>query len=250
MGFITDFLTSIFEFLHTFVELFTKAPAYSYGFTIILFTAIIKVLLLPLNIKQTKSQAKIQEIQPQMQEIQKKYKNDPAKAQQELSKLYKEAGANPLSGCLPLLIQMPIFFAMYAIIRNLPLADISKNGGTFFGIQLDATGNYFLAVLSGLTSYFSMSIMMAKSNNPQAKTTNTTNMVMTIFSGFITLTVPAGLGVYWVSNSLFQLIQNLFMKKLGLIGKKDKASEGSSKEVVKQVSVDSLNSQGKKKGKK
>lgn len=249
---ITNVLTSIFNFVKSFVELFTGQPAYQYGFAIILFTALIKVLLLPINIKQTKSQAKMQEIQPLMQEIQKKYKNDPAKAQQELSKLYKESGTNPLGGCLPLLLQMPIFFAMYAIIRNLPLADISEAGHKFFGIDLNATGNYVLAVLSGLSSYFSMSVMMPKGDNAQAKTTNTTNTVMTIFSGFITLTVPAGLGVYWVANSLFTLLQNLFMKKVGLIGKGTKKENGveSSKDAVKEVSTDSLDSKVNKKGKK
>lgn len=249
---IRDILLSLFNYVKGFVELFTDQPAYTYGFAIILFTAIIKLLLLPINIKQTKSQAKMQEIQPLMQEIQKKYKNDPAKAQQELSKLYKESGTNPLGGCLPLLLQMPIFFAMYAIIRELPLKDISEQGYKFLYIDLNATGNYVLAVLSGLTSYFSMSIMMPKGDNPQAKTTNTTNTVMTIFSGFITLTVPAGLGVYWVSNSLFTLLQNLFMKKMGFIGKnakKDNSVE-SSKDIVKEVSTDSLDSKGKKKGKK
>lgn len=249
---ITNVLTQIFNFVKSFVELFTNQPAYQYGFAIILFTALIKVLLLPINIKQTKSQAKMQEIQPLMQEIQKKYKNDPAKAQQELSKLYKESGTNPLGGCLPLLLQMPIFFAMYAIIRNLPLAEISQAGHKFLGIDLNATGNYVLAVLSGLTSYFSMSVMMPKGDKAQPSTTNTTNTVMTIFSGFITLTVPAGLGVYWVANSLFTLLQNLFMKKVGLIGKGVKKDAGieSSKDIVKEVSTDSLGSSEKKKGKK
>ncbi|WP_163195819.1 YidC/Oxa1 family membrane protein insertase [Clostridium thermarum] len=249
---IKNFLLSVFNIVLGFIELFTQQPAYKYGFAIILFTALIKLLLLPLYIKQTKSQAKMQEIQPKMQEIQNKYKNDPAKAQQELSKLYKEAGTNPLGGCLPLLIQMPIFFAMYAIIRELPLADISKEGHRFFFIDLSATGNYVLAILSGLSSYFSASIMMPKGDNPQAKTTNTTNTVMTIFSGFITLTVPAGLGVYWVANSLFTLLQNLLMKKLGLIGKSAKKNDGveHSKDIVKEVSTDSLGSKGKKKGNK
>lgn len=248
MGFITSFLTAIFTFLQdNVVGIITTHPGYSYGFTIILFTALIKILLLPLNIRQTKSQAKIQEIQPKMQEIQTKYKNDPAKAQQELSKLYKEAGANPLSGCLPLLIQMPIFFAMYAIINNTPL----QKGASFTPLipDLTATGNLPLAVLSGVMSYFSMSIMMPKGDNPQAKTTNTTNMVMTVFSAFITYTVKSGLGVYWVFNSLFQLLQNLLMKKFGLIGNSGKKAE-NSKEAVKEVSTDKIDSKGKKKGNK
>lgn len=252
MSGITNVLTSLFNYVKSFVDIFGVNPGYSYGLSIILFTAIIKILLLPINIKQTKSQAKMQEIQPAMQELQKKYKNDPQKQQQELSKLYKEAGANPLGGCLPLLIQMPIFFAMYAIIKNLNLKEVHE-GFTFLVPNLNATNNYVLAILSAVMSYLSMAIMMPKGDNAQAKTANTTNMVMTVFSGFITLSVPSALGVYWVSNSFFQVLQTLFMKKMGLIGKninKDEDKVPSSKDIVKEVSSDKISSKKTNKGKK
>lgn len=248
-------LKALYDYVFTFVGWFGLNKAYTYGLAIILFTAIIRILLLPINIKQTKSQAKLQEVQPLMQEIQKKYKNDPQKQQAELSKLYKESGANPLGGCLPLLIQMPIFFAMYALIRQLlpELNNLTEKGFTFLVPDLTKTNNYVLAISSAVISYFSMAIMMPKNDNPQAKTANTTNMVMTVFSGFITLTVPAALGVYWVSNSFFQLAQNLFMKKAGLMGKKvnkDEIKVQSSKDIVKEVSTDKITSKGKNKGKK
>ncbi|MDP4089452.1 MAG: membrane protein insertase YidC [Bacillota bacterium] len=240
MSWIGNILTQIFEALHSFVNIFGFNKGFSYGLTIVFFTAIIRILLLPINIKQTKSQAKMQEIQPLMTELQKKYKNDPQKAQAELSKLYKENGANPLGGCLPLLIQMPIFIAMYSIIRNLQGTFNTLNEGfTPLVPSLGATHNLVLAVLSAVLSYFSMSIMMPKnSNNPQAATANTTNMVMTVFSGFITYTVAAGLGVYWVSNSFFQLVQNLFMKKMGLIGKKPVAIAEKDMKAVEKSSVE------------
>lgn len=94
----------LLQFLHSFIP--------NYGIVIIIFSILLKIILQPLTNKSTKANLKMQSIQPQVQELQKKYKNDPQRMQQELSKLYKEAGANPFSGCFPLLLQMPIFIAL------------------------------------------------------------------------------------------------------------------------------------------
>ena len=89
----------------------------NYGLSIIVLTIVIKVVLLPLGVKQIKSMQAMQAIQPKVKELQKKYKGNKAKVQEETMKLYKEAGVNPLGGCLPLLLQFPILIAMYAVIR-------------------------------------------------------------------------------------------------------------------------------------
>ena len=90
----------------------------SYGLAIIIFTVIIKIILLPLSVKQQKSMSKIQKIQPQIKEIQQKYKDDKEKLSQEMMKIYKENNANPASGCLPLVIQMPIIISLFYILRR------------------------------------------------------------------------------------------------------------------------------------
>ena len=90
----------------------------NYGFTIILFTLAIKLVLLPLNIKQQKSMKKMQGLQPRLAKIQEKYANDKEKQSQETMKLYQEMGVNPMGGCLPMLIQLPVLFALYNIIRK------------------------------------------------------------------------------------------------------------------------------------
>jgi len=90
----------------------------SYGLAIIIFTIIIKLILLPLTIKQQKSSIKMQEMQPKIKEIQEKYKGDKERLNQETMKLYKDGGYNPLGGCLPLLVQLPILFALYSVITN------------------------------------------------------------------------------------------------------------------------------------
>ncbi len=96
----------------------------NYGVAIIILTLVIKLILLPLGIRQIKSMQHMQAIQPKIKELQKKYKNNKAKQQEETMRLYKEAGVNPLGGCLPLLLQFPILIAMYAVIRTpVPNAD-------------------------------------------------------------------------------------------------------------------------------
>lgn len=99
----------------------------NYGFTIILFTLAIKLILLPLNIKQQKSMKKMQSLQPRLAKIQEKYAQDKEKQSQETMKLYQEAGVNPMGGCLPMLIQLPILFALYNIIRK-PMSYIMMLG--------------------------------------------------------------------------------------------------------------------------
>lgn len=90
----------------------------SYGYAIILFTILTKVLLLPVNIKQTQSTKKMNEINPKMKEIQTKYKGNPEKMNEKLMELYKEHNYNPASGCLPILIQLPIIIALFGVLQN------------------------------------------------------------------------------------------------------------------------------------
>jgi YidC/Oxa1 family membrane protein insertase len=101
----------------------------NYGLSIIVLTIVIKVVLLPLGVKQIKSMQAMQSIQPKVKELQKKYKGNKAKVQEETMKLYKEAGVNPLGGCLPLLLQFPILIAMYAVIRAPQLEPTQVTGG-------------------------------------------------------------------------------------------------------------------------
>ncbi len=100
----------------------------NYGLSIIVLTIVIKVVLLPLGVKQIKSMQAMQSIQPKVKELQKKYKGNKAKVQEETMKLYKEAGVNPLGGCLPLLLQFPILIAMYAVIRAPELRPVDAEG--------------------------------------------------------------------------------------------------------------------------
>jgi YidC/Oxa1 family membrane protein insertase len=250
LSFLNNILVQFFDMVHGFVQLITKNPNYSYGLAIILFTVIIRLLLLPLNIKQTKSQAKMTMIQPEIKKIQDKYKNDPQKSQQEMMKLYKEHGASPLSGCLPLLIQMPVLFAMYYAFNQLQLQGIK-----FLWLSDLSLPDkfYILPVLSTATTYLSSLMIMPKGDNPQAKQTSTMNTGMAIMMGFMSLNFKSALVLYWVINNLIQMGQTFAMKKMGLMGKPvNSAKEENAVESSREVSTDSIKPEknDRKKGKK
>ncbi|WML36440.1 membrane protein insertase YidC [Clostridium sp. OS1-26] len=212
MQYLNSAFVQFFELVHQWVTMAIPNKNISYGLAIILMTLIIRLILLPLNIKQTKSSIAMSELQPETKKIQEKYKNDPQRAQQEMMKLYKEKGANPLSGCLPMLIQWPIFIALYYVFNNLT----GINGVHFLWIQDLAKRDVVLAVLSGITTYYSGSLMMPTGDSAQAKQSATMNIGMSIFMIFISWSLKSALVLYWVVNNLIQITQTLVMKKLGI----------------------------------
>ncbi|MGH4119133.1 membrane protein insertase YidC [Clostridium sp.] len=212
-----DFLTvpleKLFFFIHSGVHSIIPIEDVSFGLTIIVFTILIRVLLLPLSIKSTKSTAKMGAIGPEVKKVQAKYKSDPQKSQQEVMKLYKENGVNPMGGCLPMIIQMPVLFAMFYVFRNLDM-----NGAGFLWMK-DLTlkdPKMILPVLSMVTTYFSSKVMQPKvvGDDSKSKQTSTMNVVMAIFMGFMSLNFPGALVLYWVLNNILQILQTLWINKL------------------------------------
>jgi YidC/Oxa1 family membrane protein insertase len=183
----------------------------SYGLTIILMTLIIRVLILPLGVKQIRSSLVMNKIQPEIKKLQDKYKNDPQKLQQEMMKLYKDKGASPFSGCLPLLIQWPILIALYYVFNHLS----GINGISFLWIKDLGKPDIVLAILSGVTSAFAGWIIMPSGdNNPQADQTKKMNIAMGGFMIFISWKLKSALVLYWVVSNLIQLGQNFVIKKV------------------------------------
>lgn len=203
----------------------------NYGYSIIIFTILTKIILLPLNIKQTESTKKMNEINPKMKEIQEKYKNDKEKLNEKLMELYKEHNYNPAAGCLPMLIQMPIIFALFYVIQQPVkfvfldqatfdhvvksfwwLLDLAKPENKATMIMIGSFGVPVLALLSGLTTYIQMK-MIAPKGGKVDPTTKSMNNIMPIMFAFITLSVPAGLALYWIAGNLFTIVQQYFMIK-------------------------------------
>jgi len=133
LGPISEFFAKILQFFNTFTG--------SFGWNVILLTIAFRVVVLPLSIKQTKSMIAMQRLQPQLKEIQKKYKDDREKQGQEMMKLYKDNKVSPLGGCLPLILQLPILFALFEVLRNAPTYIHYRTSFYFLGISnLIATG--------------------------------------------------------------------------------------------------------------
>ncbi len=213
MRYINDAFVQFFEFIHRGVAAVFTSPDWSYGIAIILVTLIIRLILLPLNIKQTRSSIAMSELQPETKKLQEKYKNDPQKAQEEMMKLYKEKGASPFSGCLPMLIQWPIFIALYYVFNTLT----GISGVHFLWVRDLAQRDVILAVISGITTYYSGILMMPPSgDSAQAKQTQIMNVSMSIFMVFISWKLRSALVLYWVVNNLIQIIQTIVMKKMDL----------------------------------
>lgn len=210
-------LVNFFEVIHKGVYSAIPNHNLSYGLAIILVTVIIRVILFPLNYKQIRSTVKMNELQPEIKKLQTKYKSDPQKQQQEVMKLYKKYGVNPLGGCLPVLLQWPILIALYSVFMNLP----GINGVGFLWISnlaqhasMSQPVTWILPVVSGATTYLSTVLMGTNSNNQQKKQMGTMNIGMSIFMTWISFRFTSALVLYWVTNNLFQIGQTILIKKI------------------------------------
>jgi YidC/Oxa1 family membrane protein insertase len=218
-------LALIIEWVHD--NILAPIGLTSYGWSIILVTILIRLLLYPLTKKQMQSMKKMQSVQPKMKELQEKYGKDREKLSQKQMELYREEGVNPAGGCLPLLIQMPILFAFYYAL--LMLGD--KLDERWLWIPSLAQPAYFegmswltpvtiqhllspdvwpyliLPVIYILSQVFMQRMSQAANPSSMPASTNTVMMLMPIMFGYITLIVPSGLSLYWVTSNILQIIQ-------------------------------------------
>jgi YidC/Oxa1 family membrane protein insertase len=226
LNFLNVGLERFFNFIHSGVYAVIHNVNVSYGLAIILFTIIVRIILFPLNMKQTRSQVRMQAVQPEVKKLQEKYKNDPQKSQQEMMKLYKEKGVNPMGGCLPLIIQLPILWALFYVFRNIKPLDPSTGQAVTVSFlwMKDLFSHdplYILPILSGITTFLSSRMMAPVGDSAQAKQTSTMNIGMSIMMVFMAWKFTAALVLYWVANNLIQIGQTVLMKKMD--AKRDEA---------------------------
>lgn len=194
---------------------FTESMGFpSYGVAIIILTILIKLILLPLALKQIRSMKGMQEIQPKIQAIQKKYKNDRAKMSAEMQKLYQENGVSPLAGCLPLLIQMPFLISIYYALQGFPY-DPAHESFLWLESLAAPDSTYVLPVLSALSTFIISWQTTPKNVQGSQKTML---YFMPLFIGYISLNFPSGLVIYWVVCNLFQLVQQTIMFREEYVG--------------------------------
>ena len=211
MGFFGTIFAPIENILHIVLEalhsLTDMAGVGSYGLSIILLTIIIKMILYPLTVKQVKSMKAMQELSPKMKKLQEKYKDNPQVMQQKVGALYKEAGVNPLAGCLPLVIQMPILMGMYYALYNFTYPSPEAAQFLWLPSMSQADPLYILPVLSAFTTFLQQK-MTTTEMNQQMKVMM---VVMPLFIGWISLTFPSGLVLYWVTMNVVQIAQQWWM---------------------------------------
>ncbi|PKM80449.1 MAG: hypothetical protein CVU89_13885 [Firmicutes bacterium HGW-Firmicutes-14] len=225
MGPIVDWITQVLNFFYDI----TKSIGFpSYGLAIIFLTVVIKMLLYPLSLKQMRSLKITQQLQPKIKELQERHKKDPQKAQAAMMELYKQYGASPLSGCLPLLIQMPILIALYQALYKFDFAVKAHAGFLWIESLKDPDRLFVMPVLAAVTTF----ALQRMTSNTQDPTQKTMLYAMPLFIGFITYKLPSGLGLYWVVTNIVGAIQQYFINKqpLPVVVKEEGAkNEGSSK---------------------
>lgn len=209
---IIDVLNSILLAINDFTH--------NYGLSIIVLTILVRLIMWPLMSKQLSSAKAMQEIQPELKKIQEKYKNDKEKLNQATMELWQKHKINPAAGCLPLLVQMPILFAMFRMLQSPPTIDPQQYFllGIDMRVAIQATidgatvwqqhpGYWVLVILSGLTTYMQQKLTMT---DPSQKMMMT---VMPLMLLYFSLRFPAGLVLYWVVNNLLSLAQHLLIHR-------------------------------------
>jgi YidC/Oxa1 family membrane protein insertase len=220
----------------------------SWGWAIIAFTLIIKIVTLPLTLKQLQSTKATQQLQPKLRELQEKYGKDRQKLAEEQMKLYKEAGVNPVGGCLPLLIQLPVLWGLYQALYVLANPSVGELlGAGFYWISDLAfpdlttgmswiTASFNEGDWGKLISYASLPILMIlsqlvlqkmstpakdpsgkSSQDPQTQMMSSMMMFMPIMFGYITLGLPSGLTLYWTVSNILSVVQQYFTTGWGAL---------------------------------
>lgn len=202
------------------------------GIAIVMLTIGLSILMFPLTLKQTRSMRAMQEIQPEVKRLQKELKGNREELNKELMALYSERGVNPAAGCLPLIVQMPIWFALFSVLRNTEdYIDADPINTTFLGMDLTVSPStaipdafssgdilaaipYIILLMFIVSAGFYQQYQTTQTRNgddsektPQQQSMQTVMKVMPLFFGFISWTLTAGLGVYFATSSTFRIGQ-------------------------------------------
>jgi len=201
---IANVLLAVMKFFHKVV------PPHNWGIAIILLTLTVKVLTFPLQHKSMKSMQEMQKLQPQIEEIKKKYAGDQQKQNLEQMKLFKEHGVNPMGSCLPMLIQMPIWLALYTTLQ----VSVELYNSVFIpGWLNDLTAKdpyYILPVAMGITMVLTQVLTPAPMSNPSQKTMG---YAMSAFFSLLMLNLPSGLTLYIFVNNILSILQQIYLRR-------------------------------------
>ena len=209
----------------------------SYGISIIILTVLVRAIMLPMYAKQQKMTARMQELQPEINEINRRYARDREAASLKIQELYDKNNINPYSGCLPLLIQMPIIMGLFALLRD-PLSYMTDSSmiiavhDKFMWIpDLCQPDNWILPVLAGVTTFLTFS-SMGGAGGAGGSSMNVMKYFYPIMLFIMGRSFPAGLALYWSVGNIFTYAQNLVM---GAQKKKKDFTDAAAAEARKNV---------------
>ncbi|MFW6237610.1 MAG: YidC/Oxa1 family membrane protein insertase [Halanaerobiales bacterium] len=208
-GWLINLMEESLTFLYEYVN--------NYGLAIILFTLIIKFLLYPLTAKQTRSMKAMQDLQPEMEKIKEKYKDDKEKQQQEIMSLYRENNVNPAAGCLPMILQLAILIPLYRAILGM---EEVMGEATFLWIGSLAEPDKAIVIVNAVAMFAQVHITSKISGSSK---NSTFTYIMPLFILFIGFQIPSGVLLYWLTSTIFTGIQQYYLNK-----------EGETEEVVEQ----------------
>ncbi len=216
----------------------------NYGLSVIILTLLVRACMLPLYAKQIKSSAIMGELQPQIQDIQRRYARDRELMNEKMQELYTKYKYNPMSGCLPLLIQMPIIMGLFQLLRN-PLTYMSEATmvsavhESFLWISdLSQPDNWILPLLAGITTYFTYVASSSSMGADQAGMMKSMQYVFPIMIFAWGRTYPAGLALYWAVGNLFTIIQTFVLNKQR---KRDRFISEARQEAIRNVRREAAN---------
>lgn len=204
----TDALSFLIDPLYAILDWIHANMGISWGWSIVMLTIAIRILLIPLGVKQYTSMRAMQKLQPKIKELQKKYKDDKQKLNEETMKFYRENKVNPFGSCLPLLLQMPIFIALYLMLRNHPF----ESDYSWLWISNINDPNTLLVFFYIGTQFLSSRLLSTATD----KTQQMMMTVMPLFLGviFLIYPFPAGVLIYWVTTNVWTIGQQLITKRI------------------------------------
>ena len=239
MGFIAVPLGYLLTFIYKLVG--------NYGISLIILTVLVKLLLYPLYFKQIKSTASMSSLQPKMKAIQEKYKNDKEKMNEEMAKLSKNENFNPMGGCLPTLIQLPILWGLFTLLRN-PIRYIADENMIFAVHQsflwikdLGQPDLWILPIAAAVSTYisFAMTQQLTGQNEMMGGQGKSMNMIMKYFFPLSILWLarayPAGLAIYWAGGQFIQIFLHIRMNKFRAKLKAEQELEEKRRRAEKQL---------------
>ena len=255
-------------FLLSYVYDFTL----SYGFAIAILTVIINVIIFPLTLRQTRSTKRMQDAQSDIKKLQKKHKDNKEELNKAMAAMYKEKGINPLGCILPLIIQMPIWFALFRVLRD-PLNFIPSSSVLFKDLEISTSLTFFnmdlqippsevsewidripylvlilLVILTALYQQQQITKKSGKSDNPQAQQMQMVGKVMPLFFGLISWTLPTGLVVYFLTGKIFRIGQQGLIVRLD--GREEVKNEEKKEESSENTETNPIQENPRKNSKK